>query len=90
MRWLLGIIAAVLIFVLIYLGSAALSLAKLAAAVRAGDGPAVLERTDVSGRRRSLTEQIIRAYLERTGSARPISPMERLLVTTYGATIADA
>jgi len=42
MRWLLGVIAATLIFVLVYLGSAASSLAKLGAAVRAGDGAAVL------------------------------------------------
>ena len=90
MRWLLGMIAAALIFVLIYLGSAAASLARLAAAVRAGDGAAVLERTDVNALRRSLTDQIVRAYLERTGSTRKVSPMEKLLANTYGATIADA
>ena len=90
MRWLLGIIAAALIFVLIYLGSAASSLVKLAAAVRAGDGAAVLERTDVKALRRSLTDQIVRAYLERTGSTRRINPMEKMLINTYGATIADA
>jgi hypothetical protein len=90
MRWLLGTIAAALIFVLIYLGSAASSLVKLTAAVRAGDGAAVLERTDVKGLRRSLTDQIVRAYLERTGSTRRINPMEKMLINTYGATIADA
>jgi hypothetical protein len=90
MRWLLGLISAALIFVLIYLGSAATSLARLAAAVRVGDGGAVLEQTDVTALRRSLTDQIVRAYLERTGSTRKVSPMEKLLVTTYGATIADA
>jgi hypothetical protein len=90
MRWLLGTIAAALIFVLIYLGSAATSLAGLATAVRAGDGPAVLERTDVTALRRSLTDQVVRAYLERTGSTRKVSPVEKLLANTYGATIADA
>ena len=90
MRWLLGTIAAALIFVLIYLGSAASSLVKLTAAVRAGDGAAVLERTDVKGLRRSLTDQIVRAYLERTGSTRRINQMEKMLINTYGATIADA
>jgi Protein of unknown function (DUF2939) len=90
MRWLLGIIAATFLFALIYLGSAASSLAKLAAAVRAGDGAAVLERTDIRGLRRSLTDQIVRAYLERIGATRPINPMEKMLVNTYGATIADA
>src|ERR1700738_1580905 len=90
MRWLLGIIAAALIFVLIYLGSAASSLSRLAAAARAGDGAAVLERTDVQGLRRSLTDQIVRTYLERIGSARRISAMEKMLANTYGAPIADA
>ncbi len=90
MRWLLGIVAAILIFALVYLGSAASSLTKLAAAVHAGDGAAVLERTDVTGLRRSLTDQIVRAYLERIGATRRINPMEKILVNTYGATIADA
>jgi hypothetical protein len=90
MRWLFGVIGAALIFVLAYLGSAASSLARLAAAARAGDGAAVIERTDVTALRHSLTDQIVRAYLERTGSARKVSPMEKLLVSTYGATIADA
>ena len=90
MRWLFGVIAAIIIFVLVYLGSAASSLAQLAAAVRAGDGAAVLERTNVGALRHSLTDQIVRAYLERTGSARKVSPMEKLLANTYGATIADA
>jgi hypothetical protein len=41
MRWLVGVVAAVIVLLLIYFGSAASSLAKLAAAVRAGDGAAV-------------------------------------------------
>jgi hypothetical protein len=90
MRWLFGAIASALIFILLYLGSAALSLSRLAAAVRAGDGAAVLGRTNVNLLRHSLADQIVRAYLERTGTARKVSPMEKLLVTTYGATIADA
>jgi hypothetical protein len=90
MRWLLGVVAAVILLVLIYFGSAAGSLAKLAASVRAGDGAAVLERTDLKTLNRSLTDQIVRAYLERIGATRQIKPMEKLLINTYGATIADA
>jgi hypothetical protein len=90
MRWLFGIIAAALIFILIYLGSAATSLSRLAAAARAGDGAAVLERTDVPGLRRSLTDQVVRTYLEAIGAKRKISATEKMLVNTYGATIADA
>ncbi len=90
MRWLVGIIAAAVIFVLVYLGSAAASLSNLAAAARAGDGAAVLARTDLRALNRSLTDQIVRAYLERIGTTRRISAMEKMLVNTYGATVADA
>jgi hypothetical protein len=37
-----------------------------------------------------FADQIVRAYLERIGSARRISAIEKMLVNTYGATIADA
>jgi hypothetical protein len=90
MRWLFGVIAAAVIIVLVYLGSAVSSVAKLAEAARAGDGAAVLDRTNVQGLRRSLTDQIVHAYLERIGATRKISAMEKMLVNTYGATIADA
>lgn len=90
MRWFLGIVAAVLILILIYFGSAVSSLSGLVAAVRAGDGAGVIERTDVKALNRSLTDQIVTAYLERIGATRRVSPMEKMLVSTYGATIADA
>ncbi len=90
MRWLLGIVAATVILLLIYLGTAASSLAQLAAAVRAGDGAAVLQRTDLKTLNHSLTDQIVRAYLERIGATRRINPLEKTLINTFGATIADA
>ena len=90
MRWFLGGIAALLLLLLVYVGSAAAALSKLAAAVRAGDGAAVIESTDLAALNRSLTDQIVRAYLERIGAKRHISPMERMLVNTFGASIADA
>ena len=90
MRWFIGIVAALVVFILIYLGSAASSLFGLIAAARSGDGGAVIERTDVSALNRSLTNQIVAAYLERIGATRRISPIEKMLINTYGATIADA
>jgi hypothetical protein len=90
MRWLIGVVAAAILLVVIYFGSAASSLAKLAAAARAGDGTAVLARTDLKTLNHSLTDQIVRAYLERIGATRQIKPMERLMINTYGASIADA
>jgi hypothetical protein len=90
MRWFVGIVAAFLILILIYLGSAASSLAKLASAVRAGDAAAVLERTDIKALSHSLTDQVVGAYLDRIGATRHIGPMERMLANAYGGSIADA
>jgi DUF2939 family protein len=90
MRWFLGSIAALILLLLVYAGSAAATLSRLAAAVRAGDGAAVIASTDLAALNRSLTDQIVRAYLERIGAKRHISPMERMLVNSFGASIADA
>jgi hypothetical protein len=90
MRWFLGTITALVIAIAMYFGLAASSLSTLAAAARAGNGAKVLEWTDVKALNRSLTNQIIAAYLERIGATRRVSPMEKMLINTYGATIADA
>ena len=90
MRWFIGIVVAIAIIILTYLGSAAFSLAGLIAAAREGNGAAVIERIDVPALSRSLTNQIVAAYLERIGATRRISPMEKMLVNTFGATVADA
>ena len=90
MRWILGTLAALIVALAIYLGSAAASLSSLAAAARAGDGAKVLEHTDVKSLNRSLTNQILNAYFERIGATRRISPAEKMLINTYGASIADA
>jgi hypothetical protein len=90
MRWLLGTLAVLVVALVVYLGSAAASLSSLAAAARAGDGARVLEHTDVKALNRSLTNQILSAYFERIGATRRIGPAERMLINTYGASIADA
>lgn len=90
MRWFLGGLAAFAIAAVIYVGSAILSLNGLAGAARAGDGAAILSRTDLPRLRHSLVDQIVFAYLKRVGRDRPVKPMERLVASTYGATIADA
>lgn len=90
MRWLLGSLAVLVVAVAAYLGSAAASLSSLAAAARGGDGAKALEHTDVKALNRSLTNQIIVAYLERIGATRRVGPAEKMLINTYGASIADA
>ena len=90
MRWFLGTLTAFIVAVAIYLGMAASSLATLASAARAGDVAGVLEKTDVKALSRSLTNQIVNAYLDRIGATRKVGAMEKMLINTYGATIADA
>ena len=90
MRWFLSSIVAVVVAIGIYVGSAIVSLNGLVAAAKAGNGTEILARTDVPRLKRSLVDQIVSAYLIRTGQTRPIKPIERVLASTYGASIADA
>src|SRR6476620_12085594 len=55
-----------------------------------GNGPEIIARTDLPRLKRSLVDQIVRAYLERQSAKRPLSLLERVLANTFGASIADA
>jgi hypothetical protein len=88
-RFSVSIVAAI-VAIGVYIGSAIVSLNGLVGAAKAGNGAEILARTDVPRLKRSLVDQIVTAYLIRTGQNRPIKPIERLLANTYGATIADA
>lgn len=90
MRWFLGIVVAAAVTVAVYYGSALYGLSDLAAATRDGDGAAIVARTDLPRLGRSLSEQIVDAYLKRVSANRRVGTMERMLVGGYGATVADA
>ena len=90
MRWFFGTLLALVLAVGIYVSSALVSLTGLAEAARAGDGAGILARTDTARLRLSLVDQIVSAYLTQMGKDRPVKPLERLLASTYGATVADA
>jgi hypothetical protein len=90
MRWFLGTAVAVAMAIVLYIGSAVVSLHGLVEAARAGDGNAVLMRTDTARLRRSLVDQIVSAYLKQLGRDRPVKPLERMAANTYGASVADA
>jgi hypothetical protein len=90
MRWIAGIFATILVFLIVYFGSAFFSLKALVEAARSGNAEEVYNRTNVDRLKRSLVDQIVVAYLRRIGETRPIKPMERLLANTYGASVADA
>ncbi len=86
MRWLVGTVLVLFVSLVIYVGSAVWSVKGLVEAAQSGNGPAIIARTDLPRLKRSLVDQIVRAYLERLGAKRPLSLMERVLA----ASIADA
>src|SRR2546430_2012666 len=90
MRWFLTSIVAVVVAIGVYVGSAIVSLNGLVGAAKAGNGAEILARADVPRLKRSLVDQIVSAYLTRTGQNRTIKPIERVLANSYGASIADA
>jgi hypothetical protein len=90
MRWLIGIFVIILVSLVVYVGSAVWSAKALVEAARSGNAGEILARTDLPRVKRSLTDQIVAAYLDRLGAKRPIKPLERMLANTYGASIADA
>jgi hypothetical protein len=72
-----GTLVAIVTAIGIYVGSALVSLNGLATAARAGDGAAVLERTDMARLRRSLVDQIVSAYLRQVlNRLSPLKPVE--------------
>lgn len=89
MRWFLGIVVTAVVTATIYYGSALLSLSDLVADTRDGNGAAIVARTDLPRLSSSLSDQIVKAYLERVGATRRVGPAERMLVSGYGATVAD-
>ncbi|QWG10968.1 DUF2939 domain-containing protein [Bradyrhizobium sediminis] len=90
MRWIVAVFAALLVLLLVYAGSAFVSLDRLVKAARAADIDEVMARTDLERTKRSLVDQIVGAYLKRLGEKRPVRPLERMVAHTYGASIADA
>lgn len=89
MRWFLGIVVAAIVTAAVYYGSALYSLSDLATATRDGNGTAIIARTNLPRLSNSLSDQIVKAYLERVGATRRIGAAERMLVSGYGATVAD-
>lgn len=89
MKWLIGVVLAVLVCVGIYGGSAFVSLVGLVSAVRGADVAQILARTDMPRLRHSIVDQVMTAYLDRLGQKRQLRPIERIAINAFGATIAD-
>ncbi|WGD48598.1 DUF2939 domain-containing protein [Bradyrhizobium sp. CB1650] len=89
MKWIVGTLAVVLTILVIYAGSALVSVLGLVSAVRNGDVSQIMTRTDLPRVRHSIVDQLMTAYLERLGQKRPLRPIERMAITSLGTTIAD-
>ncbi|SCB18097.1 Protein of unknown function [Bradyrhizobium shewense] len=89
MKWLVGIFAAAMVCVVVYAGSAFVSLLGLVSAVRSGDAGQVMAKTDLPRVRHSLVDQVMSAYLDRLGQKRLVRPFERMAINAFGAAIAD-
>jgi hypothetical protein len=85
-RWHRG---GVLDCLIIYAGSAFVSVLELVSAVRSGDAAQVMARTNLPRLRHSVVDQVVSAYLEQIGRKRPVRPLERMAINAFGATIAD-
>lgn len=89
MKWLVGIVAVLLLCLAVYAGSAFVSALDLVSAVRSSDAAQVMTRTDLPRVRHSLVDQVVSAYLDRLGQKRPVRPLERMAISAIGATIAN-
>lgn len=89
MKWLVGIVKVLLLCLVAYAGSTFVSALDLASAIRSGDAPQVMARTDLPRLRHSLVDQVVSTYLDRFGQKRAVRPFERMAIHAFGATIAD-
>ncbi|HWW47682.1 MAG TPA: DUF2939 domain-containing protein [Xanthobacteraceae bacterium] len=90
MRWFLATLAAIVLILFTYFGSAYVALSDLVTAARTGDAERIVARTDSVRLKQSVADQIVWAYLEQVGKTRKISTSERFLANTVGTTLADA
>jgi len=89
MKWLVGIVAVLLLCLVVYAGSAFVAALDLVSAFRSGEAAQVMARTDLPRVRHSLVDQVVSAYLDRLGQKRPVRPFDRMAINAFGATIAD-
>lgn len=90
MRWLYLFLAGILLFIGWQTATAASAVYSLAEAVERRDAIAILDHTDVPRLRRSITQQIVDAYLKGSPSGKQPSSRERMIAVTYGSSVIDA
>jgi hypothetical protein len=85
MRWAVGVIVTLCILLAAYFASPLIAMYRIAAAVEARDAVALTERIEFPAVRRSLTKQIVAAYLTLTGKKLPIGAIPR----RFAVSVAD-
>jgi len=88
MRWLIAVLVGAVLFVL-YLVSPYLVLNRLSSAIEAKNAAALNELVDFPSVRRSLSEQIIAAYLKVTGKTERLGRFGSGIAVGYGSSVLD-
>ncbi len=88
--WLIGLFVALAVILAIHIGTALLSLSGLLAAVRDGDGAAVLARTDRPALAASISRQVVDTYMHHVGERRRLSPAEQMIASAVGGGVVQS
>lgn len=89
MRWTLRIAAVLAILLLAYAIWPVVGFARIASAIEARDGAALAELVDFRALRKSLTKQIVAAYIELTGKEKQLGLMGKTLAVGIGTSYAE-
>jgi Protein of unknown function (DUF2939) len=89
MRWTLRIAAVLLILLLAYAIWPVVGFARIASAVEAKDGEALAKLVDFKALRKSLTKQIVAAYVELTGKEKQLGLLGKNLAIGLGTSYAE-
>lgn len=89
MRWTLRIAAVLAVLLLAYAIWPVVGFARIASAIEAKDGPGLAKLVDFRALRKSLTKQIVAAYIELTGKEKELGLMGKTLAVGIGSSYAE-
>jgi hypothetical protein len=89
MRWSLRIAAVLAVLLLAYAIWPVVGFARIASAIEARDGAALAKLVDFRALRKSLTKQIVAAYIELTGKEKQLGLMGKTLAVGIGTSYAE-
>jgi hypothetical protein len=89
MRWSLRIAAVLAVLLLAYAIWPVVGFARIASAIEARDGAALAKLVDFRALRKSLTKQIVAAYIELTGKEKQLGLMGKTLAVGIGTSYTE-